>query len=48
MYRCFKELIISMQEHSISKQKEILDVTMLNWKGDLDQIDDICVLGVKI
>ena len=48
MYKRFKELILSVQDHSMSKQKEILDVTMLNWKGDLDQIDDICVLGVKI
>lgn len=48
MYRRFKELILSIQEHPMSKQKEIFDTTMLNWKGDVDQIDDICVLGVKI
>lgn len=48
MYRRFKELILAIQEHPMSKQKEIFDTTMLNWKGDLDQIDDICVLGVKI
>ncbi|KJS05830.1 MAG: hypothetical protein VR77_07175 [Flavobacteriales bacterium BRH_c54] len=48
MYRRFKELILAIQEHPMSKQKEIFDTTMLNWKGDIDQIDDICVLGVKI
>jgi hypothetical protein len=29
-------------------QKLLLNKFFENWKGDLDQIDDICVLGVKI
>ncbi len=48
MYKRFKELIINMQEYAMSKQKEIFDTTMIEWKGDSDQIDDICVIGVKI
>jgi serine phosphatase RsbU (regulator of sigma subunit) len=48
MYKRFKELILSVQEHTMSKQKEILNTTMIEWKGDLDQIDDICVIGVRV
>jgi len=48
MYKRFKELILSIQENTMSIQKETINKTMLDWKGDLDQIDDICVIGVKI
>lgn len=48
MYKRFKELILSLQEHPMNLQKEIFDTTMIEWKGDLDQIDDICVIGVRI
>ena len=48
MYKRFKELILSIQENTMDIQKETLNKTMLDWKGDLDQIDDICVIGVKI
>ncbi|PJC61680.1 MAG: serine/threonine protein phosphatase, partial [Flavobacteriales bacterium CG_4_9_14_0_2_um_filter_32_27] len=42
MYKRFKELILSIQENTMSIQKETINKTMLDWKGDLDQIDDIC------
>lgn len=48
MYKKFKELIASIQEQSMDEQKNILDKTTLDWRGNLDQIDDICVMGVRI
>jgi serine phosphatase RsbU (regulator of sigma subunit) len=48
MYKRFKEVILSMQEYSMDIQKEILHKTLIGWKGNLDQIDDICVIGVKV
>jgi len=30
------------------RDKKILDETFENWKGTLDQVDDICVIGVKV
>jgi hypothetical protein len=30
------------------EQKEILKTTLYNWKGDLEQVDDICLIGVRI
>lgn len=32
----------------MEKQKDILDETFENWKGDLEQLDDVLIIGVKI
>ena len=29
-------------------QKRLLSTFFENWKGDFEQIDDICVFGVKV
>ena len=47
-YRQFKELLISIQGKSMQEQKSILETTIENWKGNLDQTDDILIIGVKI
>ncbi|MBN4051622.1 tetratricopeptide repeat protein, partial [bacterium AH-315-M05] len=44
----FKELVLSLQRQSMTKQKETFDTTIENYKGDLEQIDDILVIGVRI
>jgi serine phosphatase RsbU (regulator of sigma subunit) len=46
--KAFRELLLSIQDKSMEDQKEIIDVTFLKWKGNLEQIDDVCVIGVKI
>jgi serine phosphatase RsbU (regulator of sigma subunit) len=48
MYKQFKQLIISIVDKNVEEQKEMLTQTFENWKGDLDQIDDVCVIGVQI
>jgi hypothetical protein len=32
----------------MEEQKNIIDETFENWKGKLDQLDDVSVIGVKI
>lgn len=44
----FKDLILSIQKEEIQKQQFILRQAFLSWKGDFEQIDDVCVLGVKL
>jgi serine phosphatase RsbU (regulator of sigma subunit)/ligand-binding sensor domain-containing protein len=44
----FKALLADIQKEPMKKQREILDETMLKWRGDTDQIDDIIVLGVRM
>jgi hypothetical protein len=32
----------------MEEQRQMLVVMLENWKGNLEQVDDICVIGVKI
>ncbi|MCW3075392.1 MAG: hypothetical protein JWO32_1, partial [Bacteroidetes bacterium] len=47
-FKNFKDLVLSISEKSMKEQKQILDETFEVWKGSLEQIDDVCVIGVKI
>jgi len=44
----FKELLVSIVDKSMDEQKTIIDETFKNWTGELEQNDDVCVIGVKI
>jgi serine phosphatase RsbU (regulator of sigma subunit) len=44
----FRNLLLSINEFSLIKQKEQLLFSYNNWKGKQEQIDDICVVGIKI
>lgn len=44
----FKKLLVSLFEHPMGQQKEELHNTFVQWKGDLEQIDDVCVIGICI
>jgi len=46
-YSRFRALLLSIQQEPMKKQKEILDKQIEDWRGDLEQIDDICVIGLK-
>ncbi len=44
----FKELILGIQEKMMNEQGTILDNFILNYRKQIEQIDDILVMGVKI
>jgi len=44
----FKELLLSVQAESMERQKLLLEETFENWKGHIEQIDDVCVVGVRV
>jgi serine phosphatase RsbU (regulator of sigma subunit) len=46
--RAFRELLLSIQDKSMEEQKTIIDEAFETWKGSLEQIDDVCVIGVRI
>ena len=48
MYKKMKELLVSIQEKSMSEQQIILEKTIEDWKGDLFQVDDMLIIGVKV
>lgn len=45
--RKLRELLLSVQSKTMPEQKEIIDKTFEEWKGSLDQIDDVCLWGVR-
>ncbi len=44
----FKQLLVDIQDENMITQKEILNKTITEWRGELEQIDDIVVLGFKV
>ncbi|MCK5067509.1 MAG: transporter substrate-binding domain-containing protein [Bacteroidales bacterium] len=46
-YRPLKELLVSLSGMEMHEQGLQLDREFENWKGDLDQIDDVVVIGMK-
>ena len=46
--RAFKELLQSASSEPIIHQKRMIEKTLNDWKGKLEQVDDICVIGLKI
>jgi serine phosphatase RsbU (regulator of sigma subunit) len=44
----FKKLILSIQSEPMVEQKELLNKAFEEWRGRREQIDDVCVIGVKI
>jgi serine phosphatase RsbU (regulator of sigma subunit) len=48
MYKQLKELLISIAPLPMSEQKEKLATTLNNWKGNLEQVDDVCIIGVRV
>jgi len=46
-YRSFKELLIANSQKEMSDQGLLLDKAFEKWKGNLEQIDDVVVIGLK-
>lgn len=47
-YSRLRDLLLANSGRSMSEQKEILESTYQQWKGNLEQVDDICVIGVRV
>jgi serine phosphatase RsbU (regulator of sigma subunit) len=48
MYKQLKELLLNIAHLSMSQQKETLMFRLNDWKGNLEQVDDICVIGIRV
>jgi serine phosphatase RsbU (regulator of sigma subunit) len=43
-----KELLLSIAHLPMDEQKEKLESALVNWIGSFEQVDDICMMGVRI
>ena len=47
-YRPFKDLLLEIHERPMEEQHRILSLIFEEWKGDLSQIDDVLVIGLRL
>jgi serine phosphatase RsbU (regulator of sigma subunit) len=44
----FKKLLLSIKDQKMEEQKGIIDKAFEDWKGEFEQLDDVCVIGVRV
>ncbi|MBD3638561.1 MAG: tetratricopeptide repeat protein [Crocinitomicaceae bacterium] len=44
----FKKLILGLSQKPIEQQKVELNDAFTKWKGNFEQLDDVCVIGVRV
>lgn len=47
-YKQLHEKLVAVSGQPVVGQKEIIENVFNEWKGNLEQIDDVCIVGVKI
>ncbi|MCC6370653.1 MAG: SpoIIE family protein phosphatase [Bacteroidia bacterium] len=48
MTKGLKELLCAIQHEPMKNQEKILDKAFEDWRGEYVQMDDVCVLGIRI
>ncbi|MCD6066137.1 MAG: protein serine/threonine phosphatase [Bacteroidetes bacterium] len=48
MYKQLKELLISISALPVQQQKEKLNETFAAWKSGYEQVDDVCIIGIRL
>lgn len=43
----FQEMLMKICRKKMTKQRQILEETLLNWQGSVEQLDDITILGIR-
>lgn len=47
-YKQLKEKLVSVKDLSMEEQKRIIDKTLEDWKGNIEQVDDILIIGIRV
>ncbi|HRD39537.1 MAG TPA: SpoIIE family protein phosphatase, partial [Bacteroidia bacterium] len=47
-YKQLCELLLSVSNESMSVQKAKIEASFKNWQGMLEQVDDVCVIGIRV
>ncbi len=48
MYKQFRESLVTVQNLTMEEQKKQLYQILLDWRGELEQVDDVLIIGIKI
>ncbi len=47
-YKALKELLINIYKDPLTEQKNTLTSAFNNWKGKHEQVDDVCIMGIRV
>lgn len=47
-YKQLEEILVANYQKPLNEQKQILSEAFTQWKGELEQIDDVCIIGIRI
>lgn len=47
-YKQLEDILLANWQKPLSEQRQILSEAFNNWKGQLEQIDDVCIIGIRI
>ena len=47
-YRPLKEKLLALSDRPMATQKQELEKIFEEWRGNLEQIDDVLLIGIKI
>jgi serine phosphatase RsbU (regulator of sigma subunit) len=48
MMKQFREMLLEINTYHMAEQKKILRERFNDWKGELEQVDDILIIGIEI
>ena len=46
--KALREILIEIQDKTLEVQRTLLEESFEKWRGNLEQVDDVCMIGVKI
>jgi serine phosphatase RsbU (regulator of sigma subunit) len=47
-YKQLADLILRNKDLPMNEQCNVLDNTFTDWKGNIEQVDDVCIIGIKL
>ncbi len=47
-YSHFQEFLVKINTRSVEEQRDVLEEEFRSWKGRLEQVDDVCIIGVRL
>lgn len=48
MAKRFKDLLLDIYTKPMNEQKEIFERELIKWRGDIEQVDDVLIIGIKV
>ncbi len=47
-YKSLNQLLLKLSPHSPAEQESTLRKVFADWKGALEQVDDVCIMGIRL